>query len=151
MEETQDQDVSLRIQTDLQEEEVGHNTHQIEEDDLDTVHVGNQKEDLPIDFGGIQKEAYLQSLARMSTKVKFLTNWTRGELEQFEASLQQLHSRGANPQVIDLIDESLHKSLLTMLREEGHLVNGTFQAAYANMRGDTLSYIQQKAPKPSTR
>ena len=113
MEETQDQDVSLRIQTDSQEEEVGHNTHQIEEDDLDTVHVESQKEDLPIDFGGIQKEAYLQSLARMSTKVKFLTNWTRGELEQFEASLQQLHSRGANPQVIDLIDESLHKSLLT--------------------------------------
>ena len=41
IETTHDQDVSLRIETDNQEEEVGHDVHHIEEDDLDTVHVEN--------------------------------------------------------------------------------------------------------------
>ena len=68
MEETQDQDVSLRIQTDLQEEEVGHNTHQIEEDDLDTVHVESQKEDLPIDLSPQRREAAKKEEVEEKTK-----------------------------------------------------------------------------------
>ena len=61
-EEAHDQEVSLRRETDYHEEEVGHNVHQTEEDDSDTVQVENPKEDLlPIDFGGYSHFLYFYS------------------------------------------------------------------------------------------
>ena len=49
---------------------------------------------------------------------------------------QQLETRGAKPQAIDLIHESLHKSLLIILREDGYLTSAPYNTALTLLRED---------------
>ena len=79
-------------------------------------------ENLFQDWVGVQENEYLKYLARSQVPAHILMSFTNEQLNRWIASLQQLDTRGACPQVFDLIHKSLHLPL-TMLSSTHHLDN----------------------------
>ena len=101
------------------------------------VVIGNHASEmakLPQDFGGIQSSEYAKYLARSQIEAHILMSFSRSEVNKWSASLHQLETRGAEPQAIDLIHPSLHRSLAMMLREDGHLENTPINVAISMLR-----------------
>ena len=79
------------------------------------VEIGNHASEmakLPQDFGGIKSSEYAKYLARSQIEVHILMSFSKSEINKWSASLHQLETRGAEPQAIDLIHPSLHRSLV---------------------------------------
>ena len=76
-------------------------------------------ENLPQDWGGVEKKAYLESLARFKVNPQTLTSFSKHDVTKFGASMQSLEHNGVEVQCIDFIHTSLQKP--RYLQEDGHV------------------------------
>ena len=94
-------------------------------DEISNNGVGNGRIDLtnvPQDFGGHESKQYLEALGRVNIRVHMLMNFEPTQVAKYAECVEQLHNKGVPVQAIDFIHKTLHRPLLTMLREDGHLL-----------------------------
>ena len=78
---------------------------------------------VPKDFGGHERKEHLDALGKLQVRVHTLTGFEPSQVMKYAECMEQMHNKGVTVQAIDFVHKTLHRPLLTMLREDGHLVS----------------------------